>query len=64
MTLQELQAIVTKSRNKREIGKYLKQAGYYNARYYKLTKGTNLQTIAKACTEECEEVHSLLKISE
>lgn len=55
MTKQELQAILDKSKNKREIGKELKKLGYYNTRYYKLTKGTNLQEIAKACNEECDE---------
>ena len=56
MTKQELQAIASKSKNKREIERYLKRAGYHNTRYYKLTKGTNLQEIAKICTEECDEV--------
>ena len=57
MTKQELQTILSKSRNKGEIERYLKRAGYHNTRYYKLTKGANLQEIAKACNEECDEVN-------
>ena len=55
MTKQEVQAILDKSKNKREIGKKLKRLGYHNTRYYKPTNGTNLQEIAKACNEECDE---------
>lgn len=55
MTKQEVQAILDKRKNKREIGKKLKRLGYHNTRYYKPTNGTNLQEIAKACNEECDE---------
>ena len=57
MTKQELQAIVDKSKNKRGIGKKLKKLGCYNTRHYKQTKGINLQEIAKACNEECDEAN-------
>lgn len=55
MEKQELQTILDKSENKREIEKRLKKAGYHNTRYFRPTKGTDLQQIAKACTEECDE---------
>ena len=35
--------------------KRLKKAGYHNTRYFRATKGTDLQQIAKACVEECDE---------
>ena len=57
MTKQELQVIIDKSKNKRGIGKKLKKLGCYNTRHYKQTKGINLQEIAKACNEECDEAN-------
>ena len=56
MTKQELQELLDKSKNKKEIGKILKKAGYHNARNYRPTKKLNLQRVARACEEECDEV--------
>ena len=57
MTKQELQTILDGSESKKEIEQQLRKAGYHNTRFYKPTKGTNLQEIAKVCDEECEEAN-------
>lgn len=55
MTKRELQIIVDASKDKRQIEKRLKILGYHNTRFYRPTKGADLQKIAQACEEECEE---------
>lgn len=56
MSTEKLQEILSKSKNKDDAVKALKQLGYHNARFFKPTKGTDLQQIAKACVFECDEV--------
>ena len=58
MTKEQLQEILNNSGNKRSTVKELKKLGYHNTKYYKPTKGTDLQQIAKACKIECEEVET------
>ena len=55
MTKGELQEIVAKSKNIRDMERVLKRSGYHNARFYKPTKGTDLQAVANSCDEECDE---------
>ncbi len=56
MTKQELQEILNTSKNKRKAGKILRKAGYHDVRFYRPTKGMELQRVARACEEECDEV--------
>jgi len=56
MMIGELQTIMDLSGSIRAVGQELREAGYRNTKYYKPTKEKDLQEVAKACDQECQEV--------
>lgn len=56
MNKEQLQEILNNSKSKARTVRELKRLGYYNARHYAPTKGTDLQAVANACDIECEEI--------
>ena len=56
MTKDDLTLIIKEGKKINTVKKMLKNRGYHNTRFYKPTKGTNLQDIARACMIEANEM--------